>query len=527
MRWASRIGVVALVGGLAAVTVQPKIASLNVADTGELVVNGGFENGTTGWRVNDSSTSSLSVGTPGHSGNSTGTLLALRNGVIALNDVTNTVASTKAGTTYTVSAWMRSTAPRLIAQLRIREVNAGKLVKTGGKAARLTTSWQQVAMEYTTQSAGAKLDLNVVGWGIPAGYGIQIDDISMRSLEPVASPPVASPSPTLAPPTTSPTPSETTSEPPAPPTSSSSSTSPGGGSGTTPGGAAGLLNGRLIPNCISARGIPSCGSFMGAAVGGNADPASQEAKYGKLALRRTYFQSSQVSSAVKTAKADLAAGRIPWLSFKEPYSWSDMVAGKGDAWAADLAQQLSQLNGPVWLAIHHEPEKDGDIKEWTMMQAHLAPIIRSIAPNVAYSIILTGWQDVFGSDPSYKLANEWPGDGLIDIVAFDAYNLYGQVKDGKTLTKFTEMKEYYTPLAAFAKQHHVAWAIGESGYQNAASAKDPSWLTRAMSDLESMGGAGYAYFDSGLNSPYGSWTIDTPAEYAAFQAALGGALRMS
>ena len=46
-----------------------------------------------------------------------------------------------------------------------------------------------------------------------------------------------------------------------------------------------------------------------------------------------------------TAKADIAAHRVPWISFKLPYSWPDMVAGKGDAGAVEhlgvgLAQEI-------------------------------------------------------------------------------------------------------------------------------------------------------------------------------------------
>ena len=33
------------------------------------------------------------------------------------------------------------------------------------------------------------------------------------------------------------------------------------------------------------------------------------------------------------AKTDLAERRLPWISFKLPYSWADMATGKGDAWA--------------------------------------------------------------------------------------------------------------------------------------------------------------------------------------------------
>ena len=129
----------------------------------------------------------------------------------------------------------------------------------------------------------------------------------------------------------------------------------------------------------------------------------------QLGVRRTYWGATQVDSAVKIAKTDLAAGRLPWISFKLPYGWADMAAGKGDAWIRDLATKLSKLNGPVWLAFHHEPEGDGDIKQWTAMQARLAPIVRSTAPNVAYSIVLTGWHQLYGDDavqPGLLVAQE-------------------------------------------------------------------------------------------------------------------------
>ena len=106
-----------------------------------------------------------------------------------------------------------------------------------------------------------------------------------------------------------------------------------------------------------------------------------------------------MDKAVSVSKADLAKKRIPWISFKLPYSWSEMAAGKGDAWTKDLAVKLGKLDGPVWLAFHHEPEGDGDITQWTAMQARLAPIVRANASNVAYTIVVTGWNQLYGSPP--------------------------------------------------------------------------------------------------------------------------------
>ncbi len=120
------------------------------------------------------------------------------------------------------------------------------------------------------------------------------------------------------------------------------------------------------------RGIPSCGTLLGAAYGSNSDPVDWERQMGhRLGVHRTYFDGSEVDEAVAQARADLAHQRIPWISFKLPHSWGAMAAGEGDAWALDLSRQLARLPGPVWVAFHHEPEGDGNVEDWTAMQTRL------------------------------------------------------------------------------------------------------------------------------------------------------------
>ncbi len=518
----AKVAVVALLGGTALILGPSHFNGSPVADDGELVVNGGFEQGLHGWRVNDPAGTSLTQGTPGRTGAHAATLLALKTGTVALNDARNTVIGTSDATTYAVSAWLRTTSPGVIAQLRIREVRAGKLVSTGGQAARLGGDWQQVTMAYKTATSGAALDLNVVGWNVPSGQAIQVDDVSMRQ---VGRTPISQPTATATPtedPTTpapSPTATATATEDPTP---TATATTPSGG---TPGGSSVLFRGQVIRNCLSEQGVPSCGAFLGAAVGANSSPTGVESQLGgSMGLHRTYWQAGQVAKAVSTARSDLADNRIPWISFKPGYSWSDMAAGKGDAWAENLAEQLKALNGPVWLAIYHEPENDGDITQWTAMQEHLAPIFHSTAPNVAYSIILTGYNQVFGSNPAYKLGALWPGDENVDIIGIDPYNDYGVVKNGKTIKTWTELKQFYDVVAPFAKAHHTHWAVAETGYTDAAAAKDPAWLTRGFTDLVSEGGIGFAYFDTSVNA-YGSWPLNAP-KLSAFALALNNTLRL-
>src|SRR4051812_11258173 len=81
------------------------------------------------------------------------------------------------------------------------------------------------------------------------------------------------------------------------------------------------------PCTFSERGIPSpsCGPLVGAAYGSNSDPSGWEKQLGRpLGVRRTYWGPSQVDDAVAVARADVAARRIPWISFKVPYSWEEM-----------------------------------------------------------------------------------------------------------------------------------------------------------------------------------------------------------
>lgn len=259
---------------------------------------------------------------------------------------------------------------------------------------------------------------------------------------------------------------------------------------------------------FTARSLPTCGTLFGAAFGSNTDPTSFEASVGgTLGVRRTYFSSSQVSGAVNVAKADKAAGRVSWMSFKLPYSWAEMASGKGDAWAQDLAARLGSVNGHVWVAFNHEPENDtGNLADWVAMQRRLAGIVHSVAPNVAFTIILMGYHQ-FSGDPKYSLDNLWPGDGLVDVIGIDPYNFYGTVKNGSVSTLQSDLGSlYFTPLAAFARAHGTAWGVAETGYNDAAAANDPGWLVRTYQQAAASGAVAVSYFNTELNATT-TWRI--------------------
>ncbi|WP_110206239.1 hypothetical protein [Nocardioides daejeonensis] len=273
------------------------------------------------------------------------------------------------------------------------------------------------------------------------------------------------------------------------------------------------------------RGLPSCGSYLGMAYGSNSDPAPLERELGTpVGVRRTYYRADQVASAVRTARADIAHGRLPWISFKFPHSWEAMAAGKGDAWAKSLAAEFDQLPGPVWLAFHHEPETDGDIQAWRRAQERLVPLVRGHADNIAYTVVLTGWHQFYGP-AEYSLDAIWPRGVKVDVAGFDVYNSHGVVKDGREMAPTRMDSAYFAKISAWAKQQGVAWGIAETGFTDTAFREDPTWIQRTRRELESRDGVAMAYFNSGLNS-IASWELGTGRKWEAFAQANPSAARL-
>ena len=279
--------------------------------------------------------------------------------------------------------------------------------------------------------------------------------------------------------------------------------------------------GRLTNGCTySARGIPSCGAYLGMSYGSNTDPTQLEQDYGRrVGVRRTYYTASQVDGAVRTARTDLAAGRLPWISFKLPHAWNAMAAGDGDAWARDLVARLDALGGPVWLAFHHEPEGDGDIAQWKRMQERLGPIVRA-ADNVGFSVILTGWHQFYG-DAQYRLSTMWPST-RVDVAGFDVYNQLGVVKNGQENTRGTDLEAaYFDKIATWARAEGVAWGLAETGISHKGAEQQPGWIQRTYRELDAAGGVALAYFNTPLNS-IAPWELTTPEKRAGWRTAQDG-----
>lgn len=292
---------------------------------------------------------------------------------------------------------------------------------------------------------------------------------------------------------------------------------------------------------FSARGLPLYGQALFGAASGNSaqDPAAREARLGRtLGIHRTYWAGNEQDDALHRAALDLKAGRLPWISFKAPhapgtttpYTWTQMAGGAGDAWAVDLARRLGTLGGPVWVAVHHEPDDDpGNLQDWTRMQQRLAPIFRSSA-NVAFTVILMGYHQFMDPDPDPALSMQalWPGSAYVDVTGFDPYNLYGTINSsGKRITSFTELNAYYTKIAAWsASVGGAPWAIAETGLTDLAAERDVAWISRAYDDMRAAGGIALAYWDNQF-TPDGTFRLDSALKQNEFARVLARSDRVT
>lgn len=245
------------------------------------------------------------------------------------------------------------------------------------------------------------------------------------------------------------------------------------------------------------------GMYYGASVeGGN--PGTLEAQVGQhLTLFRSYMSaSSPASKFVTRATADLAAGRMPLISTKVPGSWADVAAGKYDTWLLERIKGLAAVPGPVWLSLHHEPRGDGPAADWVAMQQHARTLIDRYAPNIALVGILNGW-DFLQKGGNPGAYNHPVGTG-VDVMGFDTYNPWSP-------TNGSEWKSVQTAMSP--GDVIMSWGyptlVAESGVRTDPDhpGRAAQWLADFYDYGLSHGFVGLSYFDSGANSPDGTWQL--------------------
>ena len=168
---------VADTGGLSS-TATASVTVSNPAGT-NLVGNPGFETNTTGWAPAGTGVTLTRV-SGGNSGGWSASLANTGTGAVEcnLNDSPNWIKTTSAGT-YRGSMWVKGDTAGATVKVRLREYAGSTFVAQAVAQFTLTTSWQQIAVNYTVQSVGSTLDFNVFESAAPPGNCFAADDASI------------------------------------------------------------------------------------------------------------------------------------------------------------------------------------------------------------------------------------------------------------------------------------------------------------------------------------------------------------
>jgi hypothetical protein len=236
----------------------------------------------------------------------------------------------------------------------------------------------------------------------------------------------------------------------------------------------------------------------GCSYNSNGVPSPHETAAGvPVGVRRTFWDMSKTASLIATAKGDIAAKRVPWVSVKPLMPWIDVAAGKLDVQLTTLFKALGALPGPVWFTMHHEPEggngtaypDDGPGSEihWRNMQKQVRKVLdASGAKNIAFASVLMAW--TFDSR-SGRTPSDWWVDNIWDFAGIDHYT------EADSTTMRTAM---WNNTVAFYKAKNLRIALGEWGNKDhglTGAAEMQEWYNH----LISIGSPGACYFDTSLN----------------------------
>ncbi len=254
---------------------------------------------------------------------------------------------------------------------------------------------------------------------------------------------------------------------------------------------------------------------------------STVARTGALGLQRAFFRWNDGSREDKVIKANHAAGRLPWVSFKPPVSsggWAAVASGQYDADIRARAQRYAALSGPVIVTFNHEPQTDkaaGTPAEFVKAWIRIHDVMKSATglKNVASAPIIGEW--VFNPINKQHNPEDYVTGPMLDRAHFLGLDVY-QTKNGATYdSRLGNVFDYMD-----AKGHTTKMVgIGETGATNSyGSPSGAAWWTSswAFATANANRVGAIAYFNSlAHNNSGNNWLLwESQAKLDAFKASL-------
>ncbi|HQR26670.1 MAG TPA: hypothetical protein PLP61_06475 [Nocardioides sp.] len=232
--------------------------------------------------------------------------------------------------------------------------------------------------------------------------------------------------------------------------------------------------------------------YLGASLG-SLEPAAARPDLGgaAMSMTRRFYRADQVPLMAEAARGDVSAGILPFVSSKLPGSWAAVARGEYDAWLDDVLGTLADVDAPVLLALHHEPENDvgpdHSRQDWVALQQRA--LARAEGTPVTVVPVLMTW--TFRHHLSQRDPQGWlvPGAPLLGV---DLYNPWQPTRP----SPWVEFAGLLQPIRAVVPD--LPLVVPE-----VATAPDPAdpmrtalWLRRAVQTAVQQDVVGMAWFDT-------------------------------
>jgi hypothetical protein len=252
---------------------------------------------------------------------------------------------------------------------------------------------------------------------------------------------------------------------------------------------------------------------------------------GPLGAHRSFYGWYDLDREIATIQTDLAAGRLPWVSFKPPRegtgSWLEVVSGSRDDDLRRRAEAYDALGGPVVVTFSHEPVGDpsGTPEDYVAAFSHVYDVMHAATGlrSVAFAPVLNDW--AFNPRNLTGRPMDYLRSPVLDRSSFLGIDLY-QNSSGET---FEQRVPRVVDVLERAGRADLMLGIGETGCSNrlAGLPSAEEWWEASWawtSEHPDILGA-VCYFDSVRNSKAATyWPLDeSQRKRSAFKASLSSA----
>ena len=268
-------------------------------------------------------------------------------------------------------------------------------------------------------------------------------------------------------------------------------------------------------------GDPGVGNMYFGAT--NIDATNRESDIGqRVGCYRHYWNNGTGgagwANSVTQILADVAVGRVPWASYKfnsPSYTWAQVAAGSADSWLVTMCNNIvagTGGKGPVMLTFHHEPNGDGTASDYLAMERHLQTITDDYPSILHVGAVLSAGYYQMTTKPANKggpyHAADWMQPDSCDVFGLDIYNSWAP--SGGTFISVDQAYRLGGIAQCLAIDSSKPIAIGEWGVRTytATPGRSATWMQDAYDYCRESGVMAMTYFDSGVNSPDGPWTLD-------------------